>query len=503
MYRSGSGHLYRSRTRVREIRPENPGLAPDFFCLFIGFTVLLDCARCATNSGVTLKHFITVDNPEAYIQSFCEKQSSAETALVSLRFELEQYYFSRPTSLALVVVAQCCHGTLAGVAIGAWSDDISKYAPAEDVTVRQWAGKHGLPYFDLREPLQLEPIAIPKPWGREIWYTGIEARGQSRVSDGEYSIPLPWLLEAFPKLLSAGKQRELNLLKVLDPLPEEVFGDLYFEQHQEKQEVYVVTHVDEQAWPNGEGGIRIGFNPDVRREFASESDCKEAFADSVKKYESIRREIDDHIDGCRARDGVGSNDPVMSDIAKRWLETVPENLQHRELQLRHAMDRFKGVKPLRVGDVVKVPTYTPHSLMHGVRTIEFQTPVYERQIISFAQKVLTQSHWDTDAALTAMRLDMPDFAALDVLEAGEGYRIDSVVDFDSFFVWRLTLDPGCGYELDNCHGYAIAIAVSEGVVVGSLELKAEAAALLPCLQKSVQISNNSSASTVVLLSFPK
>ena len=40
--------------------------------------------------------------------------------------------------------------------------------------------------FSLQQPLRLVPVAVEKPWGRELWYTGIEARGTSGVTDGRY-----------------------------------------------------------------------------------------------------------------------------------------------------------------------------------------------------------------------------------------------------------------------------------------------------------------------------
>ena len=70
-----------------------------------------------------------------------------------------------------------------------------------------------------------------------------------------------------------------------------------------------------------------------------------------------------------------------------------------EKNLRQEMNSFTSMHTLRVGDVISIPTYTPHALQHGVRAIEFQTPHYERQILSFAQKVLTQSDWDTESAI--------------------------------------------------------------------------------------------------------
>ena len=69
------------------------------------------------------------------------------------------------------------------------------------------------------------------------------------------------------------------------------------------------------------------------------------------------------------------------------------------------MESFTRLLDLRVGDVVRVEPYYPHSLQHGVRVVELQTPTYERFIISFAQQVVTQDHWDSEHAIAHMSLD--------------------------------------------------------------------------------------------------
>src|SRR5690625_7657891 len=53
------------------------------------------------------------------------------------------------------------------------------------------------------------------------------------------------------------------------PLPVEVVGDLYFELHEEKREVYVVTSIDPQAWPEGIGAIRYGRSEEHTSELQS------------------------------------------------------------------------------------------------------------------------------------------------------------------------------------------------------------------------------------------
>ena len=50
-----------------------------------------------------------------------------------------------------------------------------------EVNIEDWICALGFPLFDLNAPIPLQPIAIPKPWGQEIWYTGIEQRGVAEV----------------------------------------------------------------------------------------------------------------------------------------------------------------------------------------------------------------------------------------------------------------------------------------------------------------------------------
>ena len=52
------------------------------------------------------------------------------------------------------------------------------------------ANKVGSEPICLTRPFELETVSIQKPWGQEVWYSGIEQRGVSTVK----SVPLPWLL---------------------------------------------------------------------------------------------------------------------------------------------------------------------------------------------------------------------------------------------------------------------------------------------------------------------
>ncbi|UTA46446.1 hypothetical protein L1F30_09695 [Simiduia sp. 21SJ11W-1] len=354
-----------------------------------------------------------------------------------------------------------------------------------------WCQNAAIACIDLKAPFTLSTVDIPKPWGREVWFTGIEQRGQCGVQDAHgRTLTLPWLLAFLPDWLGTGYPQAITLLKILDPLPEPVFGDLYFEMHEKKQEVYVVTRVDERAWPEGVGGIRFGFNQQKRSEFSSDDAFRKAYLAAVHAYRACRDEIDHKIDILRARDGVALDAAVPAAQTKAWQAELPEALKQQELRLRETLDSFAAVLPLKVGDVVKVPCFTPHSLLHGVTTVEFQTPVYERKILSFAQKVLTQPHWDTEAALEVVNLDAPENTPLPVLPAPAGCSREQVVAFDDFSVERWQLPRRARVELrevvacsgragNSANSYVLIMALHEGVSVGGRPIAPGQAALVP------------------------
>ncbi|NHO65374.1 hypothetical protein G8770_07455 [Aestuariicella hydrocarbonica] len=443
-----------------------------------------------------------VDHPERAIRATL---LAGHSGLFCIRYDYQQYYLPGEPCVELIALLELDQQQgVSQVLIGPYTEADERKCRSLTSASQMPALAQSLnwPLMNFQHAIRLEPIAIAKPWGQEIWYTGIEERGQSLVTDGHHQMPLPWLLSLMPEYLTAGRSRDLNLLKILDPLPEEVFGDLYFELHKEKQEVYVVTHVDRDAWPNGEGGIRIGFDGQKRRQFQDDDAFVKAFGLAVKQYEKTRRQIDEHLDQLRLKAGVGLNEPVDAAQTKQWLKDIPDDLKALERDQREYMDGFKATLPLTVGDVLRVPCYTPHSLLHGVRTIEFQTPVYERQILSFAQKVLTQDHWDTQAALDCMSLDEHQLQPLNRVSEGDGVLIEEVVSFSDFEVWRITLAAGAGTAL-SLDQYALIIGVSGVVDVNGATYHGEQACLIAANCRAKTVQNLAARNSVILVSFPK
>lgn len=326
--------------------------------------------------------------------------------------------------------------------------------------------------FSLQDPLLLEPVPVPKPWGQEIWFTGIEARGESRVVGSGGSIGLARYLAAAPDLLCAGEP--IVLLKVLDPLPQPVLGELYFEVHERKREVYVVTHIDPDAWPTGTGHIRFGMNQTRRRELGDAA-FRAAFLDAVSGYERVRLAID-----------AGAEDLAAAEAAAR-----------------EAVHAFTDLRPLARGDVVVVPTWTPHALQHGVRVVEFQTPTYERHIISFGQRVLTQPRWDSAVAIERMSIDPPAAAEFEPITPG----IDRIAQFEDFSVWRAVIEPGAALQSPVTFAehlpYALCMCIAGGIDLQTrnhtLSLHPEQAAFIPRSALGLDIVNSSSNETAILL----
>lgn len=323
----------------------------------------------------------------------------------------------------------------------------------------------------LDDPCRLLPVEIAKPWGKEVWYTGIEARGESRVATGGgQDLPLGTYLALAPGHLTNGHTP--ILLKILDPLPAPVIGELYLEVHETKREVYVVTAVDPDAWPDGRGRIRYGVNQARRREFADDEAFRAAFLAALGEYEAARMESD--------AGAVG--------------------LAEREARARAACLTFTDERSLAVGDVITVPTWLPHSLQHGVRVVEFQTPTYERFILSSSQKVLTQDAWDSAHAVANMRLDTPKESAPEVV----GKHVERIVRFDDFGVWQARLAEGESIRLPESAPYAVAFCITGQIHLNGpakdLHLSAGDAALIPAAAVGLDIK--AATGSLLLLAAP-
>lgn len=456
-------------------------------------------------------------NPESTVQEYCTIfiQGELSTQLLLVNYPFTQYWLEHEslpeaestssagiTLSALYFLSKSENTVDIQVAVCDDFELISSrlHQSTEIVSEKSFSNfcaRFSMPCFSANQLLKLKPVSIAKPWGREIWYTGIEQRGVAMATANGMSTPLPWVLSALPETFCKGQQQSLILLKILDPLPDKKSGDLYFELHQEKREVYVVTSISDLSWPSGKGAMRFGFNQHKRNEYEGDEEFKAAFLKSVKSYEYIRRKIDSKRDRLAQTVESSGGEIVGDDIE------IPDSWLVDELKLQQQMEGFTGQLELVVGDVVTVPCLTPHSLLHGVRTVEFQTPVYERLIISFNQKVTTQDHWDTEAAIELMDLEDVKQESSTIIATKPGLEVEKIVEFKDFFVLRVKLQSFNRYIIDSIESYCLIMAIEGDIIFKGETLLPEEAAILAREANGGEIRVQSTKSACFLLAYPK
>ena len=340
------------------------------------------------------------------------------------------------------------------------------------------------------QPLRLEVLKIKKPWGYEGWYTGVEKRGVVKVTDEYGKTELPYALSLFKKQLLANYSTALILLKTLNPVAEDVVGDLYYEMHEEKWEVYVVTEIDKTAWPSGTGIIKAGLHPDKIVEYQNNhgenwSDfLLKNFKQAIAEYEILRHQIDESTD------------------------CISTELTAQEISLREKATAFVGDCSVKVGDIVSFPVFQLHSLQHGIKVIEFQTPHYERMIVMFAQKVLTQKRWDTADALSKLLPEIYKRPELERLHKSAGILVERFVDFPQFTADRISLDTNLFWN-DQLYGqYHLLITISGQATVfpengQSIILNPEEALFLSVGIGSYRLKNTGDTPLICLKAMPK
>ena len=363
-------------------------------------------------------------------------------------------------------------------------------------------------------PLKLQELRIPKPWGYEGWYTGVEQRGVASVIDEQGSTELPYALNLFPESLLAHQEPPLILLKTLNPVPEIILGDLYLELHQEKWEVYIVTAIDETAWPDGVGQVRAGLHPELLQTYQQQhgddwwSAYRKDFRRAIQNYEILRRKLDERLDQERSQRGYGLTQALSPEEMQELLSTIPEHLQQEETKLRLAAEAFVGSCPVRVGDVVSFPTWQMHSLQHGVKVIEFQTPHYERMIVMFGQKVLTQDHWNTEEALAGMKPEVYQPPQPELIWQRDGVCCERVVNFPDFDAFRLSIPAGKRIRLEGKGNYQLLMGV-EGygqLLVGGEScgtVRHEEGWMIPAVTDDCWLESRGTGDLICLQAIPK
>ncbi len=328
-------------------------------------------------------------------------------------------------------------------------DELIPAFQRDPLGVVDWAARRAqAAVISTAEPIGLVPCIVPKPWGRELWYTGIEKRGRASVRSATGETDLPYALGMFPVPIVGEDERPPVLLKALEPAPEAIVGDLYLEVHDKKWEVYVVLDVDRAAWPDGVGRLRAGLAPAAVERYRTqagggwEAALSRDLLAALRDYEQVRRRLDALQDAALQQLGLDPAQGIPLDRRDGVVRQMPSALRSEERARREAVEAFLGHLEMPPGAVACLHPGVLHSLQHGVKVIEFQTPTYERLIAMFAQKVLTQAHWDSEQAVARMEKGPFNQPPLQVLERNDGLMVERVVDFPEFEVRRITVPPG-------------------------------------------------------------
>lgn len=442
--------------------------------------------------------------------TFSKQVSQPEIAYTTFFFE-EFWNQNTTTELALIFFLEPHKNSKMVVVPSHFADKLESATDLkqafEDVVKRSDAA-----VLDIGMPLLFDPVEVPKPWGKEVWYTGMEARGVSNFTDGKGITPIPWILAAFPSLLGLSQIRNLILLKVLAPHPHEALGDLYMELHTEKWETYIVTKVAKKTWPSGSAHMFLGIAEEKLLEFQNnETALKQSYLNAIRNYEKIRRQIDAHLNMFRNTAGFKKNDVIPIDIMESWLEKIPENLRQEEKLSRENMQSFVGKLVVKEGDIIQVPVRHLHGLRHGIEVVEFQSQTYERYIVSFNQQVVTQDHWDSETALDLVTLKKPERKSPLQLESRDGIRVEQVVDFPEFAAERWTIAPRKTFFKTKSNCYSLIFAVKGDVSIHwghaqkTFLLREGLAAFLPKhdLFNVSFLSMTNSEDTILLCATPK
>jgi hypothetical protein len=126
----------------------------------------------------------------------------------------------------------------------------------------------------------------------------------------------------------------------------------------------------------------------------------------------------------------------------------------------------------------------------------------------FAQKVLTQKHWDTADALSKMHPEIYQQPELEKLHQSAGMLVERFVDFPQFTADRISLDTGQTWA-DQLDGqYHLLISISGQATVfpengKSVILNPEEALFLAVSMGSYQVQSTGDTPLIYLKAMPK
>ena len=126
----------------------------------------------------------------------------------------------------------------------------------------------------------------------------------------------------------------------------------------------------------------------------------------------------------------------------------------------------------------------------------------------FAQKVLTQNHWDTEAAISKMETEVYHPPKLDCIHNSKYLNVERFTDFPKFNFDRICLEPKNTYENHLEGRYQLLIVISGQAAVVSrtgnlINLKKEDSLFLPVSMESYRIESIGKNQLICLNAKPK
>ncbi len=475
---------------------------------------------------VVLKNLCTLPHSGRILRGLMPYMDICKATQMFLFTERSQHEPWEPTSSPRVKWQELVHWSqqsrFRGVACARANTSVAEVQAAfeeDPLHLVEWAAKRWkATIIQSAAPFRLQPCFVPKPWGREVWLTGIEKRGIALACDAHGSTKLPYALGLFPApLMGIEGGVEPILLKILEPAAEDSLGDLYLEVHKEKWEVYVVLSVKKRAWPTGEGLLLAGVDLELQTGLQSKSATKwegiyeNGLKKKIEAYQKVRQKLDAWLDEEMEKHNFDDSQREAPGPRRKLLLKAPAALNEQEQTLRKDVEGMLGQIPLKRGDIVSLPPGVLHSLRRGIRVVEFQTPTYERWIAMFNQKTLTQAHWDTKMALKHMRKAPYSIPKVKVLQKEADWKMEQVVDFPQFTVTRLRLNhAGDVYTPSIPHSLAYQLVfVSGGAGIlrwgqgEQMVLEAEDAVFLPHEIGKFEVQSTSAKGMSVLFATPK
>ena len=126
------------------------------------------------------------DDPVAVLRA----STLAVGQALAVEFELRAYWLEHSPSVALIALYL---QTSAGLQLAVTDRQLTVTEASAPAQFAAWAEQGNCAIVDIGSALPLAPVYIPKPWGQEIWFSGIERRGLSGVSSATGVTPIPWL----------------------------------------------------------------------------------------------------------------------------------------------------------------------------------------------------------------------------------------------------------------------------------------------------------------------